>query len=36
MFLKVYCDDSMGNECTKAGVEARRPVKGFYYSPGRK
>ena len=27
MFLKVYCDDPMGNESTKAGVEARRPVK---------
>lgn len=27
MFLNVYYDDSMGNECTKAGVEARRPVK---------
>lgn len=27
MSLKVYCDDLMGNECTKAGVEASRPVK---------
>ena len=27
MFLKVYYDDSMGNECMKAGVEARRPIK---------